>query len=246
MIVVLSGEGSSDLGQCTTGQGQCRHPDFAHGPMTILVDKIVEEVFHNSLLENAPQTYVYLSEKFLQQLAQERKRAGSTFSLVGKKRDQETGYFYINAWMLGEASLRHVAGDGQVIGVLFRDTDGTRTSVNGLWESKLDSMLGGFDRSGLGTRGVPMLPRPKSEAWLLCAAQAPRYANCDALERRSGNDNSPNSLKDELSAVLQGDTSASSQSAWLTANGFDQSAIAQHMPSFNMFRTRLLAALREG
>ena len=46
-----------------------------------------------------------------------------------------------------------------------------------------------------------MIPKPKSEAWVLCALSK-LYKECDELEDRSGNDNSPNSLKRELEELL--------------------------------------------
>lgn len=244
MIVVLSGEGPSDLGQCTNAQGECRIPQFAYGPMTLVVDKIIEDQFYYSPLESSPESYVYINEERLHELEAERKQARRQVSLVGKKRDQETGYFYINAWMFGEETLRlQNDDDGGAIGVLFRDSDGTRSAVKGLWDAKVDSMIGGFDRSGLSTRGVPMVPKPKSEAWLLCAARPRPYIDCAALEQRSGNDNSPNSLKQELASVLQGEATTQRQLDWMINNGFDHAAVAGQMNSFAAFKHRLHAAL---
>ena len=45
--------------------------------------------------------------------------------------------------------------------------------------------------------------KPKSEAWLLCAWKYHSYGGCESLEDRSGNDNSPNNLKDELEELLE-------------------------------------------
>ena len=45
---------------------------------------------------------------------------------------------------------------------------------------------------------VAIIPNPKSEAWLICALKNTPYQNCKKLENRSGNDDSPNNLKDEL------------------------------------------------
>ncbi len=55
-----------------------------------------------------------------------------------------------------------------VIAVLFRDSDGTASSGRGLWEDKRKSIEDGFGEAGF-DYGVPMIPKPKSEAWLLCA-----------------------------------------------------------------------------
>ena len=87
----------------------------------------------------------------------------------------------------------------KVVAVLFRDSDGTATAQRGLWTDERNSMLRGFEDEGFSC-GVPMLPKPKSEAWVLCALKDNPYQGCDALEERSGNDNSPNSLKDDLKA----------------------------------------------
>lgn len=244
MIVVLSGEGPSDLGQCANEQRQCRKPEFVHGPMTYLVDKIIEGRFNYSLLDSTPQSYIYISEQRLSELEEIRKGQHRKVSLVGKKRDQETGYFYINAWMLGEETLRLEADENdRAIAVLFRDADGTRSTVKGLWAGKHASMIGGFDRSKLGQRGVPMLPKPKSEAWMLCAAKPNPYQNCAALEDLPGNDDSPNSAKLALDRALNGHSSTQEQLNWLEQNGFDHSVVADQMPSFSEFSSRLQIAL---
>jgi hypothetical protein len=47
-----------------------------------------------------------------------------------------------------------------------------------------------------------MIPKPKSEAWIICALKANPYLGCDPLEDRSGNDNSPDSLKGKLARLL--------------------------------------------
>jgi hypothetical protein len=68
------------------------------------------------------------------------------------------------------------------------------------WAQKLQSMLDGFAVEGL-TTGVPILPKPKSEAWWLCALRDD-YQNCQQLEDKSGNDASPNSLKSQIETHL--------------------------------------------
>jgi hypothetical protein len=244
MIVVLSGEGSSDLGQCENAQSLCRIPEFIPGPMTVIVDKIIKASFDYSLLEVAQDRYLYISEERLRDLAAQRKRAGNGVVLTGKKTGRETGYFQINAWMLGQEALRLQEAEGdQAIAVLFRDGDGTRSSPVAHWDKKVESMNEGFKRSGLGLCGVPMMPKPKSEAWLLCAARPNAYRDCAFLEARSGNDKSQNSLKDELSAILQGDASAYRQVEWLIDNGLDHIALADEMKSFADFSNRLQGAL---
>jgi hypothetical protein len=89
--------------------------------------------------------------------------------------------------------------------------------------------------------GVPMVPRPKSEAWLLCALRAPGYANCAPLEEASGNDASPNSLKKQLAARCGGaDPTADQQADWVMTGVVDSLRI--DMPSFNAFKQALHTA----
>ncbi len=82
-----------------------------------------------------------------------------------------------------------------------------------------------------------MLPKPKSEAWLICGLQDALSYNCEQLEERSGNDASPNSLKGELRRLI-GDVDLPTLFAEAFSEGrIDTDRIA--MPSFAAFRTRL-------
>ncbi|VEI21473.1 Uncharacterised protein [Serratia plymuthica] len=243
MIVILSGEGPSDLGQCNNMQGECQIPDYSIGPMTLLVDREIESRHHYSMWDLTPERYFYISETRLATLKEERKNSHRNVALTGKKRAQETGYFYVNAWMLGSAALsleeRH--GD-RAIAVMFRDCDGSRSAARGLWQSKWDSVLAGFERSGLRERGVPMIPKPKSEAWMLCAIRND-YQHCAALEDLPGNDDAPNSAKTQLDQAMGGQSSTRHQLDWLQDNGFDSDSVAAQMPSYQYFKNAMQIAL---
>jgi hypothetical protein len=101
-------------------------------------------------------------------------------------------------------------------------------------------MIRGFHDEGF-ERGVPMIPKPKSEAWIICAVKNTPYQGCDALEKRSGNDKSPKALKDELTEIL-GVLPSREMLCDMVNNGtIDNNRI--HMPSFKAFRRDLLAKL---
>ncbi len=241
MIVILSGEGPTDLGQCNNAQGQCRGANFAVGPMTVVLDWLIEQSRLGYSLFGITDGYRFVSENALAARAAERKRQKiRSASFAGKKRGEETGYFYINALMLGEIAQEHeTEANDSAIAVLFRDCDGTRSSKAGIWQDKWDSMIAGFRRSQF-ERGVPMLPKPKSEAWLLCAAKEHPYQNCADLENDlSGNDASPHSAKSQLKALLA-DTSANGLKEWVETQ-MDVDRI--DMPSFNQFKKRLLEVI---
>ncbi|MFS2224644.1 hypothetical protein [Pantoea sp. B65] len=124
-------------------------------------------------------------------------------SLTGKNRPGvETGLFYRNALMLGKKTKQLAEEfDDRVIAVLFRDCDGTRSEPARLWQDKVNSIRQGFRDAGLGRCGVAMVPKPKSEAWMLCVLRD-NYQQCARLENLSGNDDSPDSAKAQLKAAL--------------------------------------------
>lgn len=234
MLMVLSGEGVSDLGQCNNGQGHCVGIDFQKGAMTLIINQMLEAKVGYSLLDTTPDSFHYISEELLSVYAKRRK--GRSMSLVGKHHHQETGYFYINAWMLAEITQEiEKEQEDNAIAVLFRDTDGTSSAANTLWHNKWQSMCEGFKRAEF-ERGVGMLPKPKSEAWLLCAIKN-NYQHCAVLEDLSGNDKAPNSAK-----RLLGMTGAEAYD-WLTSKGFKTGAVARQMPSFGVFAIALNDAL---
>jgi hypothetical protein len=182
MHLVLSGEGASDVGSNLENIG----------PITKLVDREIEKRLGYSLVEY--QAWTLFSKAELADRAKQMKAR----SRKGKKQPSETRYFYNNARALALLAEELEAEDRVV--VLFRDGDGTVTSTRQEWAQKLQSMLDGFAVEGL-TTGVPILPKPKSEAWWLCALRD-GYQNCQQLEDESGNDASPNSLKSQIEAYL--------------------------------------------
>lgn len=89
--------------------------------------------------------------------------------------------------------------------------------------------------------GVPMIPRPISEAWWLCALKADPYQHCEQLEDESRGKHSPGGLKRQLEEAL---TEPARRDALLAR--FDAGVIDAHridMPRFNRFKSRLTAVL---
>ena len=206
--------------------------------MTVIVDQIVQSRHNYSPLEAGCCGFV--SRSTLVDRASELKAAKKAMRLPGKRRARETRYFYNNARVLARiAKEREDERKDDVVAVLFRDAD-TATAGRGPWPEKRQSMLNGFTEEGF-TRGVPMIPKPTSEAWLLCALRKNPYQGCAALEDRSGNPHSPHSLKGELEKRL-GHPPTREELCELVTNGrIDHSSIV--MPSFNAFRERLESVL---
>lgn len=187
MYFVLSGEGPSDLGTAKPG------------PIAWLINNYIEKHLGYSLLDCSGSSF-FVSEGTLARIA---KSLPTRFR--GKKADangmgSETRYYYKNARALG-IWIRQQNFDAPVLALLFRDADGTASSGRGEWLVKRQSIARGFEEEGI-SGGVPVVPKPKSEAWLLCALKY-SYTGCHKIElEASGNDRSPKSLKGQLDAAL--------------------------------------------
>lgn len=240
MHLLLSGEGPSDIGVCYPAAEACSVEAFKPGPMAWLVDQWVERVQDYEFSHLHAGLVTFVSKQHLAG-----NRPGPTkkgMRLRGKKTRSETGYYFNNARALAQCAKELAAEIGDdVIAVLFRDSDGTASAGRGDWQTKYDSVLQGFEAEGF-PHGVAMIPRPKSEAWLLCALKPESpYQHCAALEQASGNDDSPNALKKQLDAALQGQTSAEELAETAKAGNIQWENI--DMPSLGVFKHRVEAVL---
>ena len=246
MFFLLSGEGATDIGTCVGSGDVCRGEDFAPGPMCVMVEQVVFAAHKYSML--GVEACGCVSKSALDRRAGGLKRPPKSVRLPGVKRSKETRYHFDNARVLAHVANEQRQAQGQtVVPILFRDSDGTASAASNLWADKLRSMLDGFAEEGIVSLGVPMVPRPKSEAWLLCGLKAAPYQNCAALEAESGNDASPNSLKRQLAAALgvaEDEVSRDLLTDVVRTRRVDIDRI--DMPSFQAFHERLLAALKEG
>ncbi|TVQ94621.1 MAG: hypothetical protein EA400_01145, partial [Chromatiaceae bacterium] len=191
MRVLVSGEGPTDIGGCERAD-PCAGEDFMPGPMAWLADQVIEDRLGFSPIGCG--LVHCLSETRLADAAKSLRPP----SLRGRRRAKETAFFFRTAREVAAAQ------DDEVIAILFRDADGTQSAARGDWQDKWDSILSGFAWEHFST-GVPMLPCPKSEAWLICALKRNLpYQHCAQLEQASGNDRGKNPLKQQLAAILDG------------------------------------------
>lgn len=72
MRLIVSGEGTSDLGACNNAQGQCSGEFFDPGPMAVWLARLWEALLHYNLLD-IPDAVLFVSETAL---AQQTKQAG--------------------------------------------------------------------------------------------------------------------------------------------------------------------------
>lgn len=239
MYFLLSGEGPTDMGFCADSMPSCEGNRHQKGPMAIIVSQIVEQRFKFSFIDT--RYYGYISKSELVQRASIFKQQKKSPKLPGKKSQKETGYFYRNARALALcAKDKEAELNEKVIAVLFRDSDGTASADRGIWQNKWNSIVQGF-RDERFDRGVPMIPKPKSEAWVVCCVKKNPYQDCKSLEERSGNDKSPNSLKGELAGFLGGPPSRESLCKMVEERTIDFDRI--DMESFISFKKALINLL---
>ncbi|MEY3760862.1 MAG: hypothetical protein RIR39_2353 [Pseudomonadota bacterium] len=235
MHLLLSGEGKSDIGVCNFALDQCDADNFQPGPMSWMVDQLIEasQGYEFSHLENGCVSFV--SESYL--ALNKPPVVKKSMSLPGKKKQLETKYYFENARALAIAATRKSKQIGDVvIAVLFHDSDGTASAGRGDWEHKRKSMQAGFATENFDF-GVAMMPKPKSEAWLLCAVKENPYQHCQKIEEVSGNDKAQRPLKEQLADALQGADSTEQLNDLLRTKKVDVSQI--NMNSFNVFKDEL-------
>jgi len=234
MWLLLSGEGVSDIGACHPAMDFCESTEFKAAPMAWFVDQCIELKLNYSHIDNHLVRFIGKQKltELSKSLAQKKK-----LRLSGSKQKKETLYYRRNARAFAiEAKKLEQELNDTVVAVLFRDADGTQSSRRGEWQAKWDSMKNGFSEEGF-NRGVPMIPNPKSEAWLLCAVKDNPYQHCTSLEDESGNDNSANPLKEQLKVALNGETTTDQLTELVKNKVIDISRI--DMPSFNQFKDQL-------
>jgi hypothetical protein len=236
MIVIFSGEGPADIGALRPKESGW---EFIPGPMSWVVDRLLAQPgrLNYSVLElhaNAGDCVCFLSEGELSDL-----RPSKPFFLPRGEDKDGNQYFRKGAYLLGIYATT-VARDrkSSVVAVLFRDADGTRSTVRADWRRKFDSMARGFEAAKFPS-GVPMVPRPKSEAWMLCGLlkHSDANANCHWLEDESGNDGSPNSLKRQLALHLGHEPTAEEQAELVRGGIINPERI--DLSSFEAFREAL-------
>jgi hypothetical protein len=134
---------------------------------------------------------------------------------------------------------------GHQIAAYFHDTDGTRQELQDEPQRRrhlVNAIHAGFRAAEFSECGLPVVPKPTSEAWFLCAVKAEPYQHCEALETElSGNVRSPErSPKISLAEAL-GDPEYGREQLCEIARSIEIERL--DMPSFNELRTDMKRAI---
>ncbi len=230
------------MGVCGSGADFCEMDSheggFRPGPMALLVNILAEK-----RLGYSPKECYAMG--FVSESAIKKRKESMSRRMMTLPRRSEKGALYHKkyATIFGEIALETAAKkETAVVPVFFRDCDGTSSSPRDEWERKRHSIDAGFKQAKCPT-GVAMVPKPKSECWILCAVQDPPYRDCAKLEKLSGNDASPERAPKKLLEEILGKNPNSAVQVELIESGtIDPERI--DMPSFNAFKTDFDRALQ--
>lgn len=204
--IMMTGEGVTDMGACNNEQPTCSEERLDVGPMASLLFKLVMHHLPDWNVDNLNQAnpedhMTLISGSWLKAEGKKRKRG-----LIRSSKSVQKGMIVHaqRAQMLAEFADQN----GHEVAAYFHDTDGSRSQLEDTpdrQEKITQSIKAGFRAAKFEDRGLAIVPKPTSEAWLICAAKDHQYQDCSRLETSlSGNEHSPNrSPKVMLGTILE-------------------------------------------
>jgi hypothetical protein len=232
MKFLLSGEGATDFGV------RAYDGTFQHGPMTLFVDILVEPLLGYSIRQS--EAFPEDGFEFRSREALSARGRPKGTKLPGKRYGSGGSFFRANAQVLGQIALERTRSeDCTFVAILFRDGDGSRSKDE--WEDKRLSIERGFELAGF-EYGVPMVPKPKSEAWLLQAHQSHSSPH-ETYEGMTGSRNSNTDLKRTLTELVT-DSSREHLVALIEDGIINPLNISDACMSFSVFKDTLRQKVR--
>jgi hypothetical protein len=176
-------------------------------------------------------------------ISQEIKRSKRSISSRPKEVNKELYSIYKAAQCMGQK----VADCGQDGAVYFHDADRTGSTPLGQAQRIELAINTGFAAANC-RAGIPMVPNPRSEAWLLAYFQKnlqrqTMYNKAERFEDLPGNDKSPKSAKKLLAEALGCAEPDIYGIVMEKINEIDWARVS--MPSFNRFKCRFEKLLDE-
>ncbi len=229
------------MGVCANQQRICTGQDFAVGAVAILLFKLIRQHlpdWNSDNLTDEPAAHLtFIYRAWLKEQSKKNKRQ----VFVGKT--VETGFevHFRHAAVLAEYAKQN----NHQMAAYFHDTD------NEDWQTLRDAIKAGFRAADFERQGLAVVPKPKSEAWLICAVKEHPYQHCGKLEDvLSGNDDSPqNAPKKRLAEIMRLPNKRTKCNRVELIDVVDRIDVDRlDMPSFNDLREQVktaITALRE-
>jgi len=229
--ILVTGEGSSDIGGSNNGHSISSGASYNLGPMALLAVRILQKIIPDWNEDNidfqSPNNWMTCisGNELARQAKGVRKHRPSTKLRKG----------FVEHANRATTMAGYAKDNGHQLAFYFHDTD--KCNFDDLHQS----IMLGFNGAE-GVHGIPMIPKPTSEAWLICGQKQDPYAHCTALETElSGNDaaSDENAPKKVLARLLGQEATTEQQYEMVT--GIDITRI--DMPSYNQFKTDLTTAI---
>ena len=225
---IFCGEGSTDLYYNEIYQKQ--------GPLKDCVDQLLDFFWDNrnyiqfkqvsrpevsQSIKGKPEKKTYIARGAKNKFPDHRSIAASAKCLAQKAEETAMEYDEPHKWGV----------------IYFHDLDAnTKASVDEIYNDSMNAMNEGFDSVSF-PHGVPMIPKTRSESWLLCLLDSDGGVNKRYFEDLPMSDKSPNSGKKVLAAVLDVSEDESYSRIEEKRDTFDWTGL--QAPSFLVFRDRL-------
>lgn len=229
--ILVTGEGGSDMGGSNNSHSISSGASYNLGPMALLAVRLLQKIIPDWNEDNidfqSPNNWMTCisGNELTRQAKGVRKHRPSTKLKKG----------FVEHANRATTMAGYAKDNGHQLAFYFHDTD--KCDFDDLHQS----IMLGFN--GIeGVHGIPMIPKPTSEAWLICSQKQDPYAHCTALEiELSGNDaaSDENAPKKVLARLL-GQEATTEQQYEMVA-GIDITRI--DMPSYNQFKTDLTTAI---
>ena len=229
--ILVTGEGSSDMGGSNNGHSISSGASYNLGPMALLAVRLFQKIIPDWNEDNidfqSPNYWMTCisGNELARQAKGVRKHRPSTKLKKG----------FVEHANRATTMAGYAKENGHQLAFYFHDTD--KCDFDDLHQS----IILGFNGVE-GVHGIPMIPKPTSEAWLICGQKQDPYAHCTALETElSGNDaaSDENAPKKVLARLLGQEATTEQQYEMVT--GIDITRI--DMPSYNQFKTDLTTAI---
>lgn len=238
------GEGPTDMGRSRNAQAYAHGDDLEVGPMLRLVHRLL--IRHlpdwNTAQFNEQQEHaipsVLVAPAEMNSLVK-----NSANKLLSKKTKQ--GYLTKSkqAEVLGRLAQQAGALTEAQLAIYFHDTDGTHSDIKDPLDL-VQAVKEGFRAAGFAGQGIAMVPKPTSEAWLICSCKPDAYQHCTQLETQlSGNDRSPDRAPKKVLGRLLGNEDYHRGDLLSVVNAIELDRL--DMPTFNRFRDDLKQGIRQ-
>lgn len=231
--LLVTGEGPSDMGTPNNGSNLWTAEAYNIGPMAILSVKLIKQLLPewNIDLIDFEQPKNWITGISGSNLAG-RAKGKSKF-----KPSKKISPGYIEYAARAFEMAKFAQDNGHQLAIYFHDAD------RGNQSEFVNAINFGFKAAETTVCIVAMIPKPTSEAWLICASKPEPYQHCAQLEDRlSGNDSSPERAPKKVLARHLGIDNCPTETQMDLVREIDVNRIA--MPSFDQFRYDMAQAIR--